>query len=59
MQVLRDIEEKLYGTAKTNASLPTPAEVLDIVSLGVNLLDSDGNYILDSDDRKMQTMMYA
>lgn len=52
---IKDIEDILYGTDETAASLPPPSQVLETIDASSNLLDSDGNYIFDSNNEKIRS----
>lgn len=51
--VLWDIENILYGTDETNPRIPSISELLELVEICVNILDSNGDIILDSDNEPL------
>lgn len=56
--VLRGIEDALYGTPKTSAYLPTVSQVMDLIEFHSTLRDSNGNAITDSSGNKMLSKVY-
>ena len=56
--VLREIEDALYGTPKTSAYLPTVSQVMDLIEFHSTLRDSNGNAITDSSGNKMLSKVY-
>ncbi|MCD8159449.1 MAG: hypothetical protein LUD77_11385 [Clostridiales bacterium] len=58
VNVLKAIEEKLYGTENADPYLPDVTEILEVYETEVYLLDSNGDFILDSDGNKIQSVVY-
>ena len=56
--VLRGIEDALYGTAKTSAYLPTVSQVMDLIDFHKTLRDSSGNVITDSNGNELLSKVY-
>ncbi|MCD8090086.1 MAG: hypothetical protein LUD81_05595 [Clostridiales bacterium] len=56
--VLQIIEEMLYGSEETDPYLPEVSEILETYETGMNLLDSGGDFILDSEGNKIRTVVY-
>lgn len=48
VNVLRSIEDALYGTEKTTAWLPTISEIVELVDYHCHLRDSTGDVLMDS-----------
>ena len=55
--VLTAIENKIYGTATTQPTLPKPAEIQSIFQYQAYLQDSSSNPILDSNGNKIQSFV--
>ena len=56
--VLRGIEDALYGTSKTSAYLPTVSQVMNLIEFHSTLRDSNGNALTDSSGNKMLSKVY-
>lgn len=56
--VLKAIEDILFGTDKTNAKLPYPYELVNIVNKEMHLLDSNGNMLLDSSGNPIRSNVF-
>ena len=57
MNVLRKIEDVLYGTDDTPSSIPTPAEIMEIYTYERYLRDSDGDTLLDNLGRPLMSFV--
>lgn len=57
MNILRSIEDILYGTDETPPHLPSISEMLDLYMYESYLYDSDGEPMLDSSDQKMRSFV--
>lgn len=57
--VLKSIEDVLYGTDSLSAKLPTFEELNTLMDKAIHLQDSDGEFILDSSGNKIQSMVYG
>jgi hypothetical protein len=58
VNVLRGIEEVLYGSSNTSARLPLISEIRDIWKNQAYLRDSNGEFILDSFGNPIQSTVY-
>ena len=58
MNVLRGLEDILYGTEDTAAKLPFPDDIHELVEFHQVLRDSDGNEILDSESNTITTDVF-
>lgn len=56
--VLHKIEDILYGTEETYATILYPSQIGQIIDTGIHLCDSDGNFILDSENERIVSMVY-
>lgn len=57
MNVLRAIEDYLYGTADTQSALPAIDQITEIYTYQRYLRDSDGDTLLDSQGRPMSSFV--
>lgn len=55
---LQAVEDFLYGTDKTDAKMPTPAKILELIDSAEKLMDSNGNSILDSSNNTILSSAY-
>ena len=53
--VIRDIEDMLYGTEDTSAELPAYQDIENTIYKGAYWLDSEGDYVLDSEGNMIET----
>ena len=58
MNSLRMIEDILYGTDETAATIPSLEQIRQAIDYGSNLMDSDGNPVFDSSDEQIKTAVY-
>lgn len=58
MNSLRIIEDILYGTEETTATVPTASQIFQAIEYGQNLYDSDGNSIFDSEGGQITSAVY-
>ena len=56
--VMRELEDILFGTDDTSAAMPYAAEIVNIVRTGNWLMDSDGNPITDSEGETIITQVF-
>lgn len=56
--ILHKIEDILYGTEETNATILDPSQIGQIIDTGTHLCDSDGNFIFDSEEERISSMVY-
>lgn len=56
--VIREIENMLFGTENTAAYMPSLSEMIDISRIGDHLCDSDGNFITDSAGEPIITQVF-
>ena len=56
--VLKAIEDVLFGTDTTNAKLPYPYELVNMVNKEMHLLDSKGNMLLDSTGNPIRSNVF-
>ncbi len=56
--VLKSIEEILYGSSSADAYLPSVSKILEVYETEMYLRDSDGDELLDSDGNKIQSVVY-
>lgn len=59
LNALNEIENRLYGTDASKPSFPSAADVLEIIDKEIYLTDSSGDYILDSNGKKIQSFVYV
>lgn len=52
------VEDMLYGTDKTDATMPTPAKILELMASAETLMDSSGNAITDNSGNIINTTVY-
>lgn len=55
MNVVREIEDLLYGTDETTSELPSYEKLSNIIYKGRYWLDSNGDYVLDSEGNRIET----
>ena len=58
VNVLRGIEDVLYGTSKTRAYLPSVSQVMDLIDFHKKLRDSNGNAITDSNGNELLSRVF-
>ena len=58
MNSLRMIEDILYGTEESAATIPTFDQIRGAIDYGPTLMDSNGNPILDSNSERVKTAVY-
>lgn len=56
--VLRAIEKMLYGTESSDPYLPGVSKILEVYETEMYLLDSSGNFVLDSEGNKIETVVF-
>lgn len=59
MNILRHLEDVLYGTDETNSRFPTISEITEIYELEMYIRDSDNQTLLDSNGNKIRSRVFA
>lgn len=57
MNVLRYIEDRLYGTDDSNSTFMTLTEIMEAYNTQQYLLDSNGDFVLDSEGHPIQSFV--
>lgn len=59
INVLHSLEDMLYGTADSDAIIPTMSEITDLYAYEMYVLDDDGDDILDSSGQKIRSFVVS